>query len=150
MENMNNLNDPFDLQRFVAAQEKNYAVALSELKNGRKRSHWMWYVFPQLDGLGHSPTTRFYAIKSREEARRYLGHPVLGARLKECAEAVLSLEGASLAEIFGHPDDRKLQSSMTLFALVAGLSSVFDRVLDKYCGGERDRRTLDLLAARGE
>jgi uncharacterized protein (DUF1810 family) len=105
----------------------------------------MWYIFPQIDGLGHSPTTRHYAIKSVEEARRYLSHPVLGARLVECAEAVLAVQGLSASDIFGHPDDWKLQSSMTLFALLAESNSVFERVLDKYFQGKRDARTLQIV-----
>jgi uncharacterized protein (DUF1810 family) len=105
----------------------------------------MWYIFPQIDGLGHSPTAKFYAIKSPEEARQYLEHPVLGPRLQACAEAVLSVERRSASEIFGFPDDLKLKSSMTLFASAAGLHSVFVRVLDKYFRGEKDLRTLELV-----
>lgn len=137
--------DPFALNRFTSAQKDIYEQVLSELRNGRKRTHWMWYIFPQIDGLGASATTKRYAIKSSEEARHYLKHPVLGSRLRECAEAVLAVEGRSVAEIFGYPDDRKLQSSMALFASVADPGSVFARVLDKYFHGERDIRTLDLL-----
>ncbi|HUJ18490.1 MAG TPA: DUF1810 domain-containing protein [Nitrospirota bacterium] len=137
--------DPYDLGRFISAQEGVYDRALAELRSGSKRTHWMWFIFPQIDGLGHSPTTRHYAIKSLEEARRYLGHPVLGTRLAECAEAVLVVQGLSAADIFGHPDDWKLQSSMTLFALVAGPGSVFERVLDKYYQGKRDARTLQIV-----
>jgi uncharacterized protein (DUF1810 family) len=137
--------DPFDLHRFVSAQERSYDTALAELRSGEKRTHWMWYIFPQIDGLGHSATAKFYAIKSPEEARQYLEHPVLGPRLLTCAEAVLSVEGHSASEIFGFPDDMKLRSSMTLFASVAGPLSVFARVLDRYFHGEHDVRTLDLL-----
>ena len=137
--------DPFDLHRFVSAQEGSYDTALAELRSGQKRTHWMWYIFPQIDGLGYSPTAKFYAIKSPEEARQYLEHPVLGPRLLTCAEAVLSVEGRSVSEIFGFPDDLKLKSSMTLFASVAEPRSVFVRVLDKYFHGEHDFRTLDLL-----
>ena len=140
--------DPFDLRRFLAAQEGAYDCAFEELRNGRKRTHWMWYIFPQIDGLGHSATTKYYAIKSLEEARQYLRHPVLGARLVECAEAVLAVEGRSVSEIFGYPDDLKLKSSMTLFACAAGPCSVFARILDRYFGGERDARTLQLLSER--
>src|SRR5512134_731959 len=122
-------NDPYDLNRFISAQEGIYDRVLAELRGGQKRTHWMWYIFPQIDGLGHSPTTRHYAIKSLEEARRYLSHPVLGARLVECAESVLAVQGRSASDIFGYPDDMKLQSSMTLFARVAGPRSVFERVL---------------------
>jgi uncharacterized protein (DUF1810 family) len=137
--------DPFDLNRFITAQEGIYDRALAELRDGLKRSHWMWYIFPQIDGLGHSPTTRHYSIKSLEEARQYLAHPVLGPRLRECAEAVLAVQGQSAADIFGHPDDWKLQSSMTLFELASGPQSVFGRVLDKYYQGKRDSRTLQIV-----
>jgi uncharacterized protein (DUF1810 family) len=141
-------NDPYDLNRFISAQEGVYGRVLAELRDGLKRSHWMWYIFPQIDGLGHSPTTRNYAIKSLEEARNYLSHPVLGARLKECAEVVLAVQGSSAPDIFGHPDDMKLQSSMTLFALVTEPHSVFERVLDRYFQGKRDARTLQIVASR--
>ncbi len=137
--------DPNELNRFISAQDGIYDRVLAELRGGQKRTHWMWYIFPQIDGLGHSPTTRHYAIKSVEEARRYLSHPVLGARLVECAEAVLAVQGLSASNIFGHPDDWKLQSSMTLFALVAEPHSVFERVLDKYSQGKRDARTLQIV-----
>ncbi len=142
--------DPYDLNRFVSAQEGVYDRALAELREGLKRSHWMWYIFPQIDGLGLSPTTRHYAIKSLEEARQYLAHPVLGARLKESAEAVLAVQGQSASEIFGFPDDMKLQSSMTLFELVSGPGSVFERVLDKYYQGKRDARTLQIVGKKSE
>ncbi|MBN1835126.1 MAG: DUF1810 domain-containing protein [Spirochaetales bacterium] len=138
--------DPFDLERFVRAQEGTYAAALAELESGQKRSHWMWYVFPQVEGLGHSGTSRFYAIRSLEEARRYLEHPVLGKRLLECAEALLGVRGRSASQIFGYPDDMKLRSAMTLFSRAAAHSpSVFDRVLERYFQGEPDGRTLALL-----
>ena len=137
--------DPFDLNRFIGAQEGIYDRALAELRDGLKRSHWMWYIFPQVEGLGHSPTTRRYSIKSLEEARHYLAHPVLGQRLKESAEAVLAVQGRSAADIFGHPDDWKLQSSMTLFELVSGPESVFGRILEKYYQGKRDTRTLQIV-----
>ena len=137
--------DPFDLNRFISAQEGIYDRALAELRDGLKRSHWMWYIFPQVEGLGHSPTTRRYSIKSLEEARHYLAHPVLGQRLKESAEAVLAIQGRSAADIFGHPDDWKLQSSMTLFELVSGSESVFGRILDKYDQGKRDPRTIQIV-----
>jgi len=137
--------DPFDLSRFINAQEGIYDRALAELRDGLKRSHWMWYIFPQVEGLGHSPTTRRYSIKSLEEARQYLAHPVLGQRLKESAEAVLAVQGRSAADIFGHPDDWKLQSSMTLFELVSGPESVFGRILEKYYQGKRDTRTLQIV-----
>lgn len=139
--------DPFDLRRFTRAQEGVYDHVLAELRSGRKRSHWMWFIFPQIDGLGHSPTSRYYAIKSLEEARHYLDHSLLGMRLLECCEALLAVEGRPAAEIFGYPDDFKLRSSMTLFAQAAGPGSVFDRVLSKYFHGEPDAMTLQLLAA---
>lgn len=138
------LNDPFDLNRFISAQDQVYDRVLAELRNGSKRSHWIWYIFPQLDGLAHSTTSKYYAIKSRTEAIAYLNHPVLGARLKECAEAVLAIEGKTVSEIFGYPDDRKLKSSMTLFSNVT-TDSVFIHVLDKYFQGEQDEKTLQLL-----
>ncbi len=137
--------DPYDFNRFISAQEEVYDRALAELRDGLKRSHWMWFIFPQIDGLGFSPTTRFYAIKSPKEARQYLAHPVLGARLMECAEAILALQGRTTSDIFGYPDDTKLQSSMTLFALAAGQGSVFERVLDKYYQGKQDGRTLQIV-----
>ena len=137
--------DPFDLGRFMSAQEGIYESVLVELRRGQKRTHWMWFIFPQIDGLAYNATSKHYAIKSIEEARQYLNHPILGARLLECAEAVLAIEGRSVSEIFGYPDDLKLKSSMTLFAYVADPRSVFVRILDKYFHGERDVRTVDLL-----
>lgn len=137
--------DPHDLRRFVAAQAGTYEQALAELRAGRKRTHWMWFVFPQLAGLGSSPMTQRYAIRDLAEARAYLAHRVLGARLVECAEAVLAVDGRSAAEVLGSPDDLKLRSSATLFARVAPPGSVFERVLAKHYGGGRDVRTLDLL-----
>jgi uncharacterized protein (DUF1810 family) len=138
---------PDDLTRFVLAQEADYETALSEIRSGRKRSHWMWYIFPQYEGLGSSAISRRYAIRSRAEAKAYLMHPVLGPRLIECAEAVVSVEGRSAFEIFGHPDDMKLRSCATLFALVSTPGSVFERLLDKYFRGEPDAETLRLLGA---
>ncbi len=140
----NNRDDPFELSRFINAQEGVYDRVLAELKNGQKRSHWMWYIFPQVEGLGRSTTARRYAIKSIEEAIEYLNHPVLGSRLLECANTVLAIERKTASEIFGYPDDLKLKSSMTLFSSVAD-DSVFVRVLDRYFQGERDVRTLQLL-----
>jgi uncharacterized protein (DUF1810 family) len=137
--------DPFDLNRFVSAQENDYERALAEICSGRKRTHWMWYVFPQFDGLGFSSTSRHYAIKSVEEARAYLDHPVLGPRLRECALAAIGIEGRSAAQIFGSPDDLKLKSCMTLFACVSPPDSVFDRLLDRFYQGQRDPKTLELL-----
>jgi uncharacterized protein (DUF1810 family) len=142
--------DPHNLNRFVQAQEGDYEQALGEVRNGRKQSHWMWYIFPQLDGLGISSTSRRYAIKSVAEAEAYLAHAVLGPRLRECAEAVLGVEGRSAAEIFGSPDDVKLRSCATLFACVSPAGSVFERLLDKYYQGERDGKTLRLLGIAPE
>jgi uncharacterized protein (DUF1810 family) len=137
--------DPFDLGRFISAQEGIYESALAELRRGQKRTHWMWFIFPQIDGLAYSATSKHYAIKSIEEARQYLNHPLLGTRLLESAETVLAVEGRSISEIFGYPDDLKLKSSMTLFAYIADPPSVFIRILEKYFNGEQDVRTLDLL-----
>ncbi len=143
--------DPFELARFTSAQERVYGTVLAELKSGWKRSHWMWYVFPQIAGLGHSSTSVFYSIKNIEEARAYLRHLVLGSRLVECTETLLALEGRTASQIFGYPDDMKLKSSMTLFAAVSeDPDSVFARVLDRYYHGERDARTLELLKHAGK
>jgi uncharacterized protein (DUF1810 family) len=136
--------DPFDLNRFISAQDKVYDRVLLQLKHGRKRSHWMWYIFPQLDGLAQSTTSKYYAIHSPSEAVAYLNHPVLGRRLRECANMIVAIEGKTVSEIFGYPDDLKLFSSMTLFSEVAA-EPIFIRVLDKYFQGERDDRTLQLL-----
>jgi uncharacterized protein (DUF1810 family) len=134
----------------VEAQAGDYDRALAELRAGRKRSHWMWYVFPQFAGLGFSPTSQRYAIRSAAEAEAYLRHPVLGPRLVECCEAVLGVTGRSAHDIFGSPDDLKLRSCATLFAAVSAPGSVFQRVLDQYFGGERDERTLRLLGGGTE
>lgn len=138
-------NDPYDLARFVKTQQRDYAKALSEIKAGRKTSHWMWYVFPQIEGLGFSTTSKRFAIKSGKEAKAYLDHPVLGRRLEECAGVLLSLEDRSAHEIFGSPDDLKLRSSATLFAHVSPEDSVFHRLLSKYFAGDHDVETLRLL-----
>jgi uncharacterized protein (DUF1810 family) len=140
--------DPFDLRRFVDAQEPAYGAVLAELSDGRKRSHWMWFVFPQLRGLGRSPTAQHFGISSRDEARAYLAHDVLGPRLRECARLASAVEGRSAAQVFGSPDDVKLRSSMTLFAMAAGdetSAADFLAVLERYFDGERDPRTVDLL-----
>ena len=137
--------DPYDLNRFVQAQEGDYEQALSQIKIGHKSTHWMWYIFPQIDGLAFSSTSKRYSIKSLEEAKAYLGHPILGPRLLECAEAVMRVEGRSATEIFGTPDDLKLRSCATLFACVLPHGSVFDRLLAKYFQGRRDEKTLGLL-----
>jgi uncharacterized protein (DUF1810 family) len=142
---MTDQDDPFNLGRFISAQETFYFEALAELRDGQKRTHWMWFIFPQIDGLGYSSTARLYAIKSEAEARAYLNHPVLGKRLIECAETLLAVAGRSASEILGYPDDLKLRSCMTLFAHVSAPDSVFARVLDKYFGGLPDAKTLALL-----
>lgn len=136
--------DPYDLERFVEAQTADFARALSELRAGEKRSHWMWYVFPQLEGLGHSPMSRRYSIKSAAEARAYLDHPVLGPRLRECFGIVQQLTERSAYDIFGSPDDMKLRSCATLFAHVSG-EKIFTDVIEKYFAGEQDEQTLALL-----
>lgn len=140
--------DPHDLSRFLDAQAGSYETALAEIRRGQKRSHWMWFIFPQYAGLGISTTSQRYAIKSVAEAEAYLNHPVLGRRLLECAEASLRVEGRSAQQILGSPDDMKLKSSATLFAHVSPAGSVFERVLDRYFDGERDGRTLRLLGLR--
>ena len=137
--------DPFDLSRFVDAQRDHYRDALAELRAGRKETHWMWFIFPQFDGLGTSLHARRYAIRSLEEARAYLAHPGLSARLAQVAEAMLVIRDRSAREILGSPDDLKLHSSATLFALVSPPGSVFDRVLDRYFESERDPETLRLI-----
>jgi len=141
--------DAHDLARFVAAQRGTYEHALAEIESGRKRSHWMWYVFPQFGGLGVSATSRKYAIASLAEAEAYLRHELLGPRLVACADAALAVEGRSAREIFGSPDDLKLRSSATLFARVSPEGSVFHRLLEKYFAGEPDAVTLRLVAASG-
>ena len=137
--------DSYDLDRFVRAQENMYEQALAELERGRKQSHWMWFIFPQLDGLGSSETARLYSIKSEDEARAYLAHPILGQRLVECARAMLSVEGRTAIEILGYPDNLKLRSCTTLFERVSEPGSVFARILEKFYAGERDAATLQLL-----
>ncbi len=138
------MTDPHDLERFVAAQAPVIAAVRAELKAGRKRSHWMWFVFPQIAGLGFSAMAARYAIGSRDEALAYLRHPVLGPRLVECTTLVVAVERRSLHDIFGSPDDVKFRSSMTLFAATAS-DPVFELALDKCCEGSRDERTLALL-----
>ena len=141
------MDDRFDLERFVAAQGGIYDQALGELRAGRKRSHWMWFMFPQFAGLGSSPMAQAYAIGSLGEARAYLAHPVLGPRLVECVEAVNAVRDRSAGDIFGYPDELKFRSSLTLFhqAADAEAKAPFQRVLDKYFGGEGDRVTLAKL-----
>ncbi|HVI06740.1 MAG TPA: DUF1810 domain-containing protein [Candidatus Binatia bacterium] len=137
--------DEFNLMRFVEAQEPVFRQAVSELRAGRKMSHWMWFVFPQVRGLGRSPTAIEYAISGPDEARAYLAHPVLGARLKECTQLVLGAENRSAAQIFGSPDDMKFRSCMTLFAQVSPEDDIFVQALKKYFDGVPDQLTLDRI-----
>jgi uncharacterized protein (DUF1810 family) len=134
-----------NLDRFIEAQGGSYEVALLEIQNGRKLSHWMWYIFPQIKGLGHSEMSRKYAIQSVDEAQAYLKHPLLGARLIEISIALLKIENSSIDEIMGSPDDLKLKSSMTLFSLIESSNPVFGAVLEKYFGGIRDEQTLEII-----
>lgn len=136
------MDDPFDLERFVDAQDGVIDAALEELRSGRKRSHWMWFVFPQIAGLGSSAMSQRYAMSGPDEARGYLAHPVLGARLRECCEVLVGPEGRSAVEIFGATDELKLRSCATLFAAVSPAGSVFHRVLNEYFDGEPDRLTM--------
>lgn len=133
------------LQRFLDAQQRDYATALAEIRAGHKRSHWMWYIFPQIQGLGFSETAQFYAIRDRAEAEAYMQHPVLGARLMEISAALLTLENPNATRIMGSPDDVKLKSSMTLFAALKGAEPVFQRVLDAFFNGVSDAKTLQIL-----
>ena len=138
--------DPFDLQRFVDAQDGVYGSVIDELRSGRKRSHWIWFVFPQLRGLGHSATALRYGISSLEEARAYLANQVLGPRLRECARLIVDIDGRSAQDIFGRPDDLKVRSSMTLFARATDDNADFRAVLDKFYDGDEDPMTLERLA----
>jgi uncharacterized protein (DUF1810 family) len=139
------MSENYNLERFITAQETDYAIALSEIKDGRKQSHWMWYVFPQVLGLGYTSTSILYAIKDLDEAAAYLQHDILGRRLIEICNALLSLETNDAHQIFGSPDNMKLRSSMTLFALVPGADTVFQSVLNKFFNGRKDDKTLQLL-----
>jgi uncharacterized protein (DUF1810 family) len=142
------MRDEYGLERFVRAQDGVYEQACAELRSGRKRTHWMWFIFPQIKGLGSSEMAARYAISSIEEAKAYLEHPVLGDRLRECARIVVGLEGRTAEEIFGYPDDLKFRSSMTLFGKAAEISEedlVFSRALDKYFGGKEDAGTVERL-----
>ena len=141
----NSSSDSYNLERFVIAQDSIFKRVLSELQAGTKMGHWMWFIFPQIRGLGRSPTSIEYAISSRDEAQAYLQHPVLGPRLKECTQSVLNVNGRSATDIFGTPDDIKFRSSMTLFAQVSRDDDIFHRALQKYFEGVPDRLTLDLL-----
>ena len=141
--------DPFDLDRFVQAQAPVYETVLTELQSGRKRTHWMWFIFPQIAGLGRSPMAQRYAIKSLNEAKAFLEHPVLGSRLTECAQTVLDLENRSVSAIFGYPDDLKYHSCTTLFAQVTAPDSVFNLTLKKYFMNQQDTQTLKRLKNLG-
>ncbi len=137
----------YNLQRFVDAQATAYEQALTEVKNGRKRSHWMWFIFPQIQGLGFSEISKHYAIKNLSEAAEYAQHPVLGPRLVEICTSLLGLPGSDAGWVFGSPDDLKLKSSMTLFAALPGADPVFQAVLAKFFDGVRDAKTLQILAS---
>ena len=142
------MEDKYKLTRFLDAQNQVYLNALSEIRNGQKKTHWMWFIFPQLKGLGISSTADFYGITCIEEASAYLQHPVLGKHLEQIASALLELEGKTASDIFGSPDDMKLRSSMTLFSQVENAHPVFERVLDNYFKGIPDQKTLQLLHSR--
>ena len=142
---MNDRSDPFNLQRFVDAQNPCFDDVRSELRDGKKRGHWMWFIFPQIKGLGHSAFAQQFAISSLEEAAAYLQHPILGPRLRECTRLVNSVEGRSIEQIFGNPDDLKFRSSMTLFAHATQDNQVFIDALQKYCGEKFDPLTLERL-----
>jgi uncharacterized protein (DUF1810 family) len=142
---MTERDDPYNLQRFVDAQQAQYEQVCAELRAGRKRSHWIWFIFPQMRGLGRSEMAEFYGIASRAEAEAYLAHPVLGARLRQCTELAMSAEESSVDELFGYPDNLKFHSSMTLFASLAGETQLFRDALQKFFGGEMDRNTVALL-----
>ena len=137
--------DKFNLYRFLEAQETSYDRAMLELAKGKKDSHWIWYIFPQIDGLGNSETTKLYSIKSLEEGRAYLKHPILGQRLVEACEILLNLKDVSINEVMGFPDDLKLLSSMTLFETFSESNSVFTRIIEVYFDGERDEATLEII-----
>ena len=137
--------EQYNLSRFIDAQETTYEGAMLELARGRKESHWIWYIFPQIVGLGNSETTKIFSIKSLEEGRAYLEHPVLGPRLVEACEILLTLKGTSINEVMGFPDDLKLLSSMTLFETFSESNSVFTRIIEVYFDGERDEATLEII-----
>jgi uncharacterized protein (DUF1810 family) len=143
------MKNEINLQRFIDAQQTDYSVALSEIKNGKKRSHWMWYIFPQIFGLGSSKTSQFYSIKSIKEAEEFLRHPLLGKRLIENSNALLALTTNDAHAIFGSPDDLKLQSSMTLFSILPEAGPVFNKVLEKFFKGKKDKKTIDIISAQG-
>lgn len=137
----------YNLDRFIKAQKRDYETALNEIRQGYKRSHWIWYIFPQIAGLGFSPTSQYYSIASIKEAEAYMENAYLRAHLLEISEALLTLDSGDPGQVMGHPDDLKLKSSMTLFAEAAPEETVFQAVLDQYFGGGKDQRTLDILTA---
>jgi|ERR1051326_6363906 uncharacterized protein (DUF1810 family) len=139
--------DTYNLSRFLTAQTEDYDCALEELQRGRKESHWIWYIFPQVAGLGHSSMAQKYAVQSREEAVAYLNHSILGTRLKQCCEALLKHSGKKVEDIMGFPDDLKLRSSMTLFAMVSAEDSIFHKVLNAFYSGRMDEKTVAFLNA---
>ena len=141
-------NDPHNLNRFLTAQADDYECALRELQRGHKDSHWIWYIFPQVAGLGRTSMAQEYAIRSRDEALAYLSHVILGARLHQCCEAILKHQGQRIQHIMGFPDDLKLRSSMTLFAAVSGQDSIFHKVLNAFYSGQMDERTIAFLEAQ--
>jgi uncharacterized protein (DUF1810 family) len=142
------MSDPHNLQRFIEAQDRVYAGVVTELRAGRKTSHWMWFIFPQIAGLGSSAMAQQYAIGSLAEATAYLDHPVLGPRLRECTQLVLDVQNRDISDIFGYPDDLKFHSSMTLFALADGAPPLFERAIEQYFNAEPDTGTLELLGKR--
>ena len=137
------------INRFIRAQENIYPQVVNELQNGKKTSHWMWFIFPQIEGLGFSSTSKYYSIKTIAEAKEYVMHPVLGKRLLECSTILLKIEGKSAESIFGYPDNLKLQSSMTLFSFTSPESTVFLNVLNKYFKNKKDQKMLDILKLMG-
>ena len=143
--NPNNMKSDHNLKRFLDAQENSYNLALAEIRQGRKQSHWMWYIFPQISGLGFSETAKFYAIKDLNEAGAYLDHPLLGSRLIDISNTFLGINGKSANAVLGSPDDLKMKSSMTLFSLLPNTNPVFQAVLDKFFGGRQDEKTLAIV-----
>ncbi|WPF89882.1 DUF1810 domain-containing protein [Cyanobacterium aponinum AL20118] len=146
MTNNNSYQDLYNLQRFVDAQEKVYKTVIDELKNAKKRSHWMWFIFPQINGLGKTSTSIFYSIKSIQEAKQYINHDLLGKRLKECVTILLTIEETSSEKIFGFPDCMKLKSSLTLFSEISDSDSIFHQGLNKFFRGSKDEKTLQILS----
>jgi uncharacterized protein (DUF1810 family) len=142
------MNEEINLSRFIDAQNKDYSIAVEEIKRGRKRSHWIWYIFPQIQGLGFSETSKYYAIRNMQEANEYLKHPILGNRLINICQALLDQAGNDANKIFGTPDDLKVKSSMTLFASLKDTNPVFQMVLDKFFNGKRDDRSIEIIRGK--